>query len=193
MLENLRNYKITLASNSPRRHELLKGLGIDFTIKTLENVDESYPLTLAPVDVAKHIAQKKADAYKELIGEDELLITADTVVVANDEILGKPKDRVDAQRMLSLLSGITHEVVTGVCIVTKEKTILFDSKTEVTFSKLSESEINYYIDTFAPYDKAGAYGIQEWIGFVAVDSMAGSYFNVMGLPIQRLYRELLKV
>ncbi|WP_018108208.1 Maf-like protein [Bacteroides propionicifaciens] len=193
MLENLRNYKITLASNSPRRHELLKGLGIDFTIKTLENVDESYPLTLAPVDVAKHIAQKKADAYKELIGEDELLITADTVVVANDEILGKPKDRVDAQRMLSLLSGITHEVVTGVCIVTKEKTILFDSKTEVTFSKLSESEINYYIDTFAPYDKAGAYGIQEWIGFVAVESMAGSYFNVMGLPIQRLYRELLKV
>ena len=193
MLENLRNYKITLASNSPRRHELLKGLGIDFTIKTLENVDESYPLTLAPVDVAQHIAQKKADAYKELIGEDELLITADTVVVANDEILGKPKDRVDAQRMLSLLSGITHEVVTGVCIVTKEKTILFDSKTEVTFSKLSESEINYYIDTFAPYDKAGAYGIQEWIGFVAVESMAGSYFNVMGLPIQRLYRELLKV
>lgn len=193
MLENLRNYKITLASNSPRRHELLKGLGIDFTIKTLENVDESYPSTLAPVDVAKYIAQKKADAYKEFIGEDELLITADTVVVANGEILGKPKDRVDAQRMLGLLSGITHEVVTGVCIVTKEKTILFDSKTEVTFSKLTESEINYYVDTFAPYDKAGAYGIQEWIGFVAVESMAGSYFNVMGLPIQRLYRELLKV
>ena len=190
MLENLRNYKITLASNSPRRHELLKGLGIDFTIKTLENVDESYPSTLAPVDVAKYIAQKKADAYKEFIGEDELLITADTVVVANGEILGKPKDRVDAQRMLGLLSGITHEVVTGVCIVTKEKTILFDSKTEVTFSKLTESEINYYVDTFAPYDKAGAYGIQEWIGFVAVESMAGSYFNVMGLPIQRLYREL---
>lgn len=193
MLDNLKKYKVILASNSPRRHELLSGLGIEFTIKTLKDVDESYPSTLQPIAVAKYIAQKKADAYKEAIKEDELLITADTVVVASGEILGKPKDKADAQRMLRLLSGVTHEVVTGVCILTKDQHVLFDTQTEVTFARLSEDEINYYIDTYKPYDKAGAYGIQEWIGFVGVESIAGSYFNVMGLPIQRLYRELLKL
>lgn len=180
--------KIILASNSPRRKELLGGIGIPFEVKTLKGVDESYPDTLPKEQVAEYIAKEKASAYTAQ--PDELLITADTVVIVDGEIFGKPHDRADAQRMLHAISGKTHKVVTGVSLKTHDEQRNFSVATEVTFKTLSQNEIDYYIDNYKPYDKAGAYGIQEWIGYVGVTSINGSYFNVMGLPIQRLYNEL---
>lgn len=190
MLNNLDKYRIILASNSPRRHELLKGIGVSFEVKTLSDVDETYPESLPAVEVAKFIANKKSEAYKDLLVENELIITADTVVIVGNEVLGKPKDREEAVAMLRLLSGKTHQVLTGVCILTKDRKHIFDSETRVRFAELNDDEISYYIDHFKPFDKAGAYGVQEWIGYIAVEAMEGSYFNVMGLPVQRLYREL---
>lgn len=180
--------KIILASNSPRRKELLSGIGIPFEVKTLNGVDESYPDTLPKEQVAEYIAKEKASAYT--VQADELLITADTVVIVDGEIFGKPHDRADAQRMLHAISGKTHKVVTGVSLKTHDEQRNFSVATEVTFKNLSQNEIDYYIDNYKPFDKAGAYGIQEWIGYVGVTSINGSYFNVMGLPIQRLYNEL---
>lgn len=182
------NKKIILASNSPRRKELLKGLDVDFEIRIIKGIDEHYPPHLPPRKVAQYIAGKKAEAYT--IGQEELLITADTIVVVGNEILGKPKDEAEASFMLRKLSGKTHHVVTGVCLATTTERRLFDVCTEVTFKELSDTEINYYISHYHPLDKAGAYGIQEWIGYIGVTALNGSYFNVMGLPVQRIYQEI---
>ncbi|MBR1463635.1 MAG: septum formation protein Maf [Prevotella sp.] len=187
------NYHIILASNSPRRRELLAGLGIDFEVKVLPDIDESYPENTPVADVAQVIATSKAAAYRELIGESELVITADTIVVVDEEILGKPHDAEDARRMLRLISGRTHQVITGVCLMVKGKQKCFSVITDVTFKQLTDNEIDFYIEKYRPYDKAGAYGIQEWIGYVGVTSLTGSYFNVMGLPVQRIYTELQKM
>lgn len=187
------NYRIFLASNSPRRKELLSGLGIPFEVRVNGDIDESYPSDLPPEAIPLHISRKKAAAYLQTMSADELIITADTVVVASGEILGKPVDASDAHRMLRLLSGTTHQVITGVCLTTTDHQVAFSVTTDVTFKDLSDEEIHYYIDHYRPYDKAGAYGIQEWIGYVGVTGLHGSYFNVMGLPIQRIYEELRKM
>lgn len=183
-------YKIILASNSPRRKELLGGLGIDFEVRTLQGIDESYPDSLKGEDIPMYISSKKADAYKASMADDELIITADTIVYDQGRVLGKPKDAESAKMMLRELSGHSHEVITGVSVVTKEKTVRFASTSKVFFDALTDDEIDYYVHTYKPFDKAGAYGIQEWIGFIGVTRLEGSYFNVMGLPIQRLYKVL---
>ena len=190
VLDNLRKYRIILASNSPRRKELLGGLGIDYEVKVLPGIDESYPDSLKGEEIPVYIASEKAAAYRAVMQEDDLIITADTIVSLDGEVLGKPRDAADAARMLRLLSGKTHQVITGVCITTQAFQKSFAAVTEVTFDTLSEEEIDYYVSKYAPMDKAGSYGIQEWIGFIGVTGMKGSYFNVMGLPVQRLYREL---
>lgn len=182
--------KLILASNSPRRKELLAGLGLPFEVRVLQDIDESYPADLPVSDVALYIAGKKADAYRAVEKADELIITADTVVIVGDEILGKPVDEADAVRMLRLLSGRTHQVTTGVCLLTATNEHRFAVTTDVTFKALSDEEIHYYVDTYKPFDKAGAYGIQEWIGYVGVTCLHGSYYNVMGLPVQRIYEAL---
>ena len=185
-------YKLILASNSPRRKELLAGLGLPFEVRVLQDIDEHYPDSLTVNEVARYIAKEKADAYRRIIAPDELIITADTVVIVGDEILGKPVDEADAIRMLRLLSGRTHQVTTGVCLLTATKESCFDVTTDVTFKTLSDEEIHYYVDRYRPFDKAGAYGIQEWIGYIGVTGLHGSYYNVMGLPVQRIYQELTK-
>ena len=190
MFENLEKYHIILASNSPRRRELLGGLGISFEVKVLPDVEESYPHDLPVTQIAEYIAKEKADAYRQLMASNDLIITADTIVVAEDEVMGKPVDATDAQRMLRKLSGRTHQVITGVCLMTTTMQRVFSVTTDVTFKQLSDEEIDYYINTYRPFDKAGAYGIQEWIGYVGVTGLHGSYFNVMGLPVQRIYSEL---
>lgn len=190
VLENLKKYKVILASNSPRRKELLSGLGIDYEVKILPGIDETYPDTLEGEEIPKYIAREKADAYRAGMKDDELIITADTIVYIDGEVLGKPKDEVDACRMLRCLSGRTHQVITGVCITTATFQKCFAAVTDVTFDELSEEEITYYVKEYRPMDKAGSYGVQEWIGFIGVTGLKGSYFNVMGLPVQRLYREL---
>lgn len=220
----MKNFRIILASNSPRRKELLAGLDIPFEVKVIQGIDESFPESLPAYDTAQYIAVKKAEAYRSLLNSainhqeslcdlheasdgirnpEVLILTADTVVIApsseeqNDQegkgiILGKPKDAADASRMLEMLSGKTHHVVTGVCITSLEKQRQFSVVTEVTFKKLSKEEIDYYVEHYKPFDKAGAYGIQEWIGYIGCTSLKGSYFNVMGLPVQRIYEELKK-
>lgn len=190
MLDNLNKYNVVLASKSPRRQELLRGIGFDFVVFTKE-VDESYPDATPLRDVAPLLSLKKAKAFEdEELPENYLVITADTVVVVGNEILGKPKDKDDAVRMLKALSGNVHEVVTGVTIHTKEMSRTFSVTSKVSFETLDNEEIEYYIDKYRPYDKAGAYGVQEWIGFIGVNNVEGSYFNVMGLPTHRLYKEL---
>ena len=165
-------------------------LHIPFTVVTIEGIDESYPEGLEAEKVSEYISNKKADEFLKRIGADELIITADTVVICEGKILGKPKDKEDAVKMLQFLSGKTHKVTTGVTIATKEKRVSFSSESLVTFADLTEGEIRYYVDTFHPFDKAGAYGIQEWIGAVAVAKIDGSFYNVMGLPVHRLYQAL---
>jgi len=190
MLDNLKKYNIVLASKSPRRQELLKGIGVDFSILTKE-VDESFPSKLPLIDVAPFLSLKKAKAFEDSeLPENYMVITADTVVIVKNEILGKPKDRDDAVRMMNLLSGKVHKVVTGVTVHTKEKTKTFSVISKVTFEIIDNQEVGYYIDNFRPYDKAGAYGVQEWIGYIGVSNVEGSYYNVMGLPTQRLYKVL---
>ena len=190
MLDNLRPYRLVLASNSPRRRELLGGLGIPFTVRTIDGIDESYPADLDGADIPLHIARQKAAAYLPTLAPDELLITADTIVYLDNRVIGKPKDEDEAIRMLHTLSGRTHKVITGVSLSTTKQTRAFAAVSLVTFAPLSEEEIDYYVHTFHPLDKAGAYGVQEWIGMVGVKRIEGSYFNVMGLPVQRLYEEL---
>ncbi len=187
----LKKYKILLASKSPRRHELIKGLNLDFCIKT-KNTEELVPDTVTGEEIAVYLSELKANAFESgEIGEKEILVTADTIVLLDGELLGKPKNRQDAFQMLSRLSGKKHTVVTGVTLRTQRYKKSFKVCSDVYFRVLSEEEINYYIDTYHPYDKAGSYGIQEWIGFIAIDRIEGSYFNVMGLPVHRLYQELL--
>lgn len=180
--------KIILASNSPRRKELLGGLGYEFEVRVIDGIDESYPNGLTMEEIPRYIAAAKASAYT--VGADELLLTADTVVVLDGEVLGKPADAADAARMLHALSGRTHHVITGVCLKTQDDERRFSVSTEVTFKALTDEEIDHYISHYHPYDKAGAYGIQEWIGYIGVTGIRGSYFNVMGLPVQRIYQEL---
>lgn len=193
MLDNLEKYKVILASGSPRRRELMAGLGVNYEVRILPDVDESYPDTLQGEEIPLYIAKEKADAYIPMMQPDELIITADTIVWLDGKVLGKPRDREDALQMLRTMSGRTHEVFTSVCITTTDWQRSFTAQTEVRFATLSEDEIIYYVDNFKPMDKAGAYGVQEWIGFIGVENISGSYYNIMGLPVQKLYRELLKV
>lgn len=192
MSEMGKDYHIILASNSPRRKELLARLDLDFEVKVVDGVSESYPAEMPVMDIAEYIAAEKAAAYKDMLGCGNLVITADTVVVVGGKVLGKPEDLEDAKRMLRRLSGKTHHVVTGVCLTTETRQRRFSVVTDVVFKELSDDEINYYVEKYKPLDKAGAYGIQEWIGYIGVTSITGSFFNVMGLPVQRIYEELLK-
>lgn len=185
-----KNYKIILASNSPRRKELLAGIDIDFEVRVIQDIDESYPADLPTKDIAEYISRKKAAVYQKKMTDDELVITADTIVVLDSEVMGKPHDEADASRMLHKLSGRTHQVITGVTLTTTTRQQSFSVETDVTFKKLSDEEINYYVQRYKPFDKAGAYGIQEWIGHIGVTGLQGSYFNVMGLPVQRIYEAL---
>ena len=188
IFKNLINKKIILASKSPRRQELLRGLGIPFEIRTKE-IDEDFPNTIDASDVASFLAQKKAEAFELSI--DEILITSDTAVLLTNRILNKPQNTEEAIEMLKSLSGKTHKVCTGVCIKSIEKEVLFSDFTSVTYKQLSTDEIEYYIKQFKPFDKAGSYGIQEWIGFIGIEKIEGCYYNVMGLPLSKLYQELL--
>lgn len=188
MLSNLKRYHIILASKSPRRQELLRGMGVDFSIMTKET-DESFPPEMPLDEVPKYLSLQKSLAFRDdELPTDYLLITSDTVVICEGEILGKPKDRADSVRMLQLLSGKTHHVVTGVTVRSAEKTESFAVRSNVTFAELDTDEINYYIDHCKPFDKAGAYGIQEWIGYIGINGLQGSFYNVMGLPTRRLYQ-----
>ena len=191
-LENIQHYKIVLASNSPRRRELLSGLNLEYTVRVLPDINESYPDTLKGEEIPMYISREKAKAYRNSMAEDELIITADTVVCINEKVLGKPRTQEEAKEMLRELSGKTHQVITGVCLMTCGLQRTFSATTQVTFDVLTEDEIEFYVEKFRPLDKAGAYGVQEWIGFVGVSRLEGSYFNVMGLPVQRLYQELKK-
>ena len=182
--------KLLLASNSPRRKELLAGLDIPMEVVRLKDIDETHPAHLQGGDIPLHIARLKMSAYDLALAPGEVLVTADTIVWCDGEEMGKPKDREDAVRMLRKLSGKTHQVFTGVCLKSAEQETSFVCCTDVTFCQLSDQQINYYIDQYKPFDKAGAYGIQEWIGYVGCTQLNGSYFNVMGLPVQRLYSAL---
>ena len=184
------DYKVLLASNSPRREELLRGLDIEFQIKVSADIDESYPSDLPTEEVAEFVAIKKANSYTSMLDEDELMITADTVVVLDGKIYGKPTSEEEAKEMLCALSGKTHRVISGVCLTSTKKQISFSVASDVEFSELSKEEIDYYIERYSPFDKAGSYGVQEWIGYIGVKHISGSYYNIMGLPIQRLYKEL---
>lgn len=184
------NYKITLASASPRRRELLAGLDIKFTVEPNKDEKEAYSADLPHDRIPEFLARHKSETFHRPLEKDEVLITADTLVFLGESVLGKPKDRADAEKILGQLSGNTHTVLTGVCIRTLSDTRSFTAATDVTFKKLSDSEIKYYLDIYRPYDKAGAYGVQEWIGYVAITGINGSFYNVMGLPVQMLYEEL---
>lgn len=186
---------IILASNSPRRKELLGGLDLEFRSWVIPDIDESYPADLPAEETAEFIAQKKAAPYFtpqhiDGVGDDDIVLTADTVVILDGEVMGKPSDAADACRMLRKLAGKTHHVITGVCLTSKTKQRHFSVRTDVTFAPLTDEQIEYYVTRYKPLDKAGAYGIQEWIGYVGVTRLEGSYFNVMGLPVQRIYDEL---
>lgn len=193
MLDNIKDYKIILASASPRRRELLTGLDLDFVVKSLPDVDESFPDTLVGGEIPLYISKKKADAYRPSMGDDELVITADTIVWLDGKALGKPVDEADARCMLHNMSGKTHAVFTGVTITTKTEQRSFVAQSNVSFAVLADDEVDYYIQKYKPMDKAGAYGAQEWIGYIGMENIEGSYFNVMGLPVQRLYSELKKI
>lgn len=186
---NLKDKRIILASKSPRRHELLKGLDLDFEVQLMD-IDESYPTTMAAIDVPAYLAEKKANAFRDQLNESTIIITADTIVICKDEILEKPKSKEDAISMIQKMSGKTHTVVTGVSIQSIDKSHTFSDHTEVTFAQLSDEEIHYYVEKYQPYDKAGAYGVQEWIGYVGIVRLEGSYFNVMGLPVHKVYEVL---
>ena len=190
MLDNLKNYDIILASNSPRRKELLQRLGLPFKVRTLFGVDESFPENLRGEEIALYIARKKAEAYKSSMSSNELLITADTIVCLDGVVMGKPYGAENAKTILRQLSGRVHQVITGVTVLTQVKRESFAVTSHVKFANVTEDEIDYYVDNYLPFDTAGAYGIQEWFGLVAVEELRGSYFNVMGLPVQRLYTVL---
>ena len=187
---NLKKYNIVLASNSPRRKELLQRMGVNFKVRTLFGIDESYPDSLRGEDIVRYISRNKAQAYRSSMAPNELLITADTIVYVEGEVMGKPKTAEQAKEMLHKLSGKSHQVITGVTIVTADRTEDFGVTSQVKFAEITDEEINFYVDNYLPFDKAGAYGIQEWIGIVAVEEIKGSYFNVVGLPVQRLYQKL---
>ena len=189
--EKLKNKNIILASGSPRRQELFKELGLDFSIK-VKAVEEIYPSTLKAAEITNYLAELKAAAFSEL-AENDIVLTADTIVWMNDKAIEKPKDKQLAIEMLQELSGRNHQVITSICIKTFASQKVFYDETMVYFKPLSMEEITYYVENYEPFDKAGAYGIQEWIGFIGVTKIEGSYFNVMGLPVHKLYEELMKL
>ena len=180
-------YNIILGSQSPRRQELLHGLDVNFTVNVIAGLEENYPATLQGEDIPMFLAQQKADAYRNTLTPQDMLITADTIVWLDGIVYGKPKDEADAKKMLRALSGKTHDVITGVCVTTTERQETFAAISKVTFASFSDDEINYYIEKYQPMDKAGSYGVQEWIGYIGVERIDGSFYNVMGLPVQRLY------
>jgi septum formation protein len=189
IIDKLNDFNIILASRSPRRQQLLRELGLKFDV-VIKEYEEIYPEDLTGEEIARYIAHEKAASFKDGLSDNEIVIAADTIVWCNNKVLGKPLDREDAKRILKEISGNTHEVITGVSLLSKSKELTFSDSTKVTFEALSEEEICYYIDKYGPFDKAGAYGIQEWIGILACSHIDGSYFNVVGLPVQRLYAEL---
>ena len=191
-MHSIKNYKLILASASPRRQQLMKDAGFTFEVR-LKNVEEKYPQELHLANVPEYLSKVKASAFREELKADEVLITADTVVCIHDRILGKPADRKEAISMLQELSGNRHLVVTGVSVTTRTEQLSFSSRTDVFFKHLSNEEIEFYVDTYKPFDKAGAYGIQEWIGYIGIERIEGSFYNVMGLPIQKLYETLRKL
>lgn len=186
MLNNL-PYNIILGSQSPRRQELLHGLDLNFTVNVIAGLEENYPATLQGEEIPMFLAQQKADAYRNTLTPQDMLITADTIVWLDGIVYGKPKDEADAKKMLRALSGKTHDVITGVCVTTTERQETFAAVSKVTFASFSDDEIDYYIEKYRPMDKAGSYGVQEWIGYIGVERIDGSFYNVMGLPVQRLY------
>ena len=188
--DKLQDYRLILASASPRRRELLAACDLDFVLAEKFECEECYPADLEADKVAEYLSQLKSNAYPHSLGEKEILLTADTVVILGDKILGKPKDSADAERMLKMLSGATHKVVTGVTLRTAKQTISFSAESLVSFRTLEAEEISYYVEKYRPLDKAGAYGIQEWIGYIGIEGIEGSFYNVMGLPVQRLYSAL---
>jgi septum formation protein len=189
MISPIKNKRLILASQSPRRYELMNGLGLPFTVKS-KKVPEDFPKEMEVTYVARFLAEKKAMAFQKGLKSQDLVITADTVVIINGKILNKPKDKEEAIQMLQQLSGNSHQVITGVCMMDTHQMVTFDDLTEVHFNNLEEWEITQYIEKFKPYDKAGAYGVQEWLGYVAVYKMVGSFYNVMGLPVHKIYEEL---
>jgi septum formation protein len=191
MIAGLDKYRIILASRSPRRQKLLKDLGLKFEVVEID-YDESFPENLKGEETAICLAKGKSDSFRNILSDNEIVITADTIVWCNNKVLGKPVDYEDARRMIRELSGNTHEVITGVNLLSAKKEVSFSESTRVTFEELSDEEIDYYIKEFKPFDKAGAYGIQEWIGIAACSRIEGSYFNVVGLPVQRVYQELME-
>ena len=189
IVDNLNKYRIILASRSPRRQQLLRQLGIKFDV-VIRDYNETYPPDLSGEEIAVYLAREKASSFRDTLSDNEIVITADTIVWCNNRVFNKPANANEARLMISDLSGNTHEVITGVSLLSSVKEKTFSVSTKVTFVRLSDDEINYYIEKFRPYDKAGAYGIQEWIGLAACSRIEGSYFNVVGLPVQRLYEEL---
>lgn len=185
--DKLKNYRLILASQSPRRRQLLSDAGLEFTLADRFECDESFPQDMPAEDVAEYLSRLKSDAYPEPLAEGDILLTADTVVIANNRVLGKPSDRAEAIEMISLLSGCDHEVITGCTLRTATRQRSFSVRSKVHFRALDREEIEYYVDCYRPFDKAGAYGIQEWIGYVGIEGIEGSFYNVMGLPVQRLY------
>lgn len=188
----MKSYKLILASGSPRRQQLLRSLRIPFAVRILP-VEEDYPATLAPESVAAYLAEKKGKAYRPTMADDELVITADTTVVVGTKLLNKPADAAEAEQMLMTLSGRMHRVITGVSLTTAASTVTFSDHTKVYFRPLGEAEVRFYVDHYQPYDKAGGYAIQEWIGMVGIEKIEGSYFNVVGLPAEKLYRKLREI
>lgn len=188
--EALRGRRIVLGSASPRRRELLAGLGLEFTVEATPGAPETYSPDLQPEEIPSVLAVSKSEAFHRPLEPEEILITADTVVICGEDILGKPAGEEDAARMLREISGRTHRVVTGVCLRDTERRHVFSCTSEVEFKPLTDEEIAYYIDRYRPFDKAGSYGIQEWIGYIGITSIRGSYFNIVGLPVQRLYTAL---
>ena len=189
--ERLKGRKLILASGSPRRHELLQGLDYPFEIDTKNNFSEEYPADMPVEEVPLFLAKGKSYGFHRPLADNEIIITADTMVLCKGEIMGKPHSKEEATRMLGLLSGNKHTVLTGVCIRSNAKTELFTARTDVYFNKLKAEEIEYYLNWYKPYDKAGSYGVQEWIGYVGINRIEGSYYNVMGLPVQLVYKSLL--
>ena len=188
--DKLKPYRLILASQSPRRRQLLADAGIEFVLAPRFECEESFPNTMPAAEVAEYLSSLKSEAYPEPLGTNDILLTADTVVIACNRILGKPADRAEAIEMITMLSGRDHEVVTGVTLRSAECVKSFSVSSKVRFRALLQEEIEYYVDTYRPYDKAGSYGIQEWIGYVGIEGIEGSFYNVMGLPVQRLYSEL---
>ena len=188
MLDNLKKYDVVLGSNSPRRRELLNDMGVEFRVEAIKGIDETYPANMRVEEIPVYLARIKAEGHP--LQENELLITADTVVVLDEMVLGKPEGEADAHRMLRSLSGRAHRVISGVCVTTQDRSEAFADTSVVRFAELTDDEIDYYIEHYRPLDKAGAYGIQEWIGNIGISGISGDFYNVMGLPTRKLYQVL---